>query len=656
MKSNLRLTEKQREDLATYIDKRHASLLAVNQDRIDADRESWNAYDNSREGRAQEGTIYFHSNLAVPLTSLIVDHFSARTDDSVVGSRAFFRFDAQGPSMERPAQDFDRYFSWKLERRARTRRVYSKAIFSIYVQRKTFLKAVYDDRRSMWIDRDVRVLFDRQTDQPVELLGVGFVVEGREQFIPAQTPEGEPALVLESDPSFVLDPDRHEFRDYPQGIPMEQINYSGPRVVEVDYDRILVPDVYDLGDADCVIEEFDKPLEWVEARWVTRQGMSFKDFTNLLRKTATEKTDRDEAKGEEVEELEEDKENLDFDTDAVSVGLWEIWLRRDVDGSGYPQDVYVLYEPQTRTIVMWEYAAKMTPDGQFPYTQIQLGRRSLVETISQYQEYVDKQFNSQSYRNALIANPITGVDRTALVDEEEEFELAPGFSVDLKEGKTIADLLSHAVVPNTDGNTQALIDFVFGVVQLWLGVSNMAQGDYQALAPANTATGVEATLQEASKIGRMWMRDIIEGLEDNLERLVKIAIYTLDEEEVFEYMEGDVRAFGTIRPEELRSLDVRVTVLIAPQKGQRDLERNELALRIVERYLQYPAFMRPHVRPAMESMLRTLGIEDVDKYLPEEAPDMPTETPEEGEGSGRAEAAVQSMGNSNPSGENQYGE
>jgi len=198
-----------------------------------------------------------------------------------------------------------------------------------------------------------------------------------------------------------------------------------------------------------------------------------------------------------------------------------------------------------------------------------------------------------------------------------------------------------------------LLDFVFGVVQLWLGVSNLAQGDYQALAPANTATGVEATLQEASKIGKMWMRDIIESLEDNLTKLVQIAMYTLDAEEVYEYMEGDVRNFGVVSPDDLADLDVKVTVVLSPQRSQRDLERNELILKIVERYLTYPAFMRPFVRPAMEDMLGTLGVEDASNYLPEEAPDMPVEAPPAGEGDGSTEAAVAGMGNSNTAGRNQ---
>ena len=112
---------------------------------------------------------------------------------------------------------------------------------------------------------------------------------------------------------------------------------------------------------------------------------------------------------------------------------------------------------------------------------------SLPEKIRVYQEYIDKQFNSESYRNELAANPIIGVNPQAVEDEPEDVELHAGKLFQLKDQYGMEDFLSFSAVPNMDQKTQELIDFVFGMVQLWLGVSNMAQGDYQALSPANTS-------------------------------------------------------------------------------------------------------------------------------------------------------------------------
>lgn len=648
---NLKLNEEQEENLLKYLEQRVKSLQLVNRERIDADRHSWNVYENSRKDRVSSDTVFGASNLSIPLVSLIVDHFSARADDALLGTSPYFRFDAQGPSTEDPAKDFDKYFLWKLETRGRTRNVYSNVLRSVYVQRSVFLKAVYEDRRTTWTDREARVLFDKNTGEPVELLDVGLVVEGEANFVPVETVDGEPSMVLEADPTFELDPEVHEFRPYPKGVPMETVHYQGPRAVEVDYDRILVPDVRDISKADCIVELYDKPLEWIKKRWAERGHLTYEDYVQRIRNAdASRKTNRDA----EREAGAMDLEDLTFDRDKVVRPLQEIWLRRNVLGEDMEQDIYLLVDPETKTIINYEYTAKLTPDGKHPYSKVSIRRhKSLVESLLQYQNYVDLQFNSESYRNALSANPMSGVDTSLFRNEEEDLEIYPGKMVELKEGGRINEAITFTDMPQRELVTQKLIDFVFGVVQLWLGVSNLAQGDYQALAPANTATGVEATMQEASKIGKMWMRDIIESLEDNLTKLVQIAMYTLDAEEVYEYMEGDVRNFGVISPDDLADLDVKVTVVLSPQRSQRDLERNELILKIVERYLTYPAFMRPFVRPAMEDMLGTLGVEDASNYLPEEAPDMPVEAPPAGEGDGSTEAAVAGMGNSNTAGRNQ---
>ena len=222
-------------------------------------------------------------------------------------------------------------------------------------------------------------------------------------------------------------------------------------------------------------------------------------------------------------------------------------------------------------------------------------------------------------------------------------------------------------MPNVDIRTQDLIDFVFGIVQLWLGVSNMAQGDYQALAPANTATGVEATLREASKIGRRWMRRIVKGFEGHLTKLVQIAMATLDEEEVFEYMEGDVREFAVMTPDMIRDLSINARVILSQDQGQRAIEKANLALQTQERYFQSPPEMRPFMRPMLKRILDAMGYEKTDELLPQEAPPDPkTEaeimkmmgdnasqgvSPEPTDG---VAAAASGMGNSNPQGQNQY--
>ena len=61
-----------------------------------------------------------------------------------------------------------------------------------------------------------------------------------------------------------------------------------------------------------------------------------------------------------------------------------------------------------------------------------------------FQEYVDRQFNSQSYRNELAANPIIGVNPQAVEDEPEDVELHAGKIFELKDQYSIDDFINFS--------------------------------------------------------------------------------------------------------------------------------------------------------------------------------------------------------------------
>ena len=591
----------------------------------------------------------------------------ARAEDEITGTSPYFKFDPQGPTDLEAAEAFDKYFNWKLEKGAKVRERLEESYLHIFVQRASILKAVYERRTSQWLDYERSALFDVEAGDFVELLDVGPVIEGDAEFVPTVDPaSGEMELRLASDPSFAMQQGVHEFRPYPNGVPTEQIKYQGPRTVVVDSDRFLCPsNVENIEMADVIMELYDKPLRWAKEIFYDREWCTFDYFKNKIKKDANPTTDS--SKNEEY------KEDLSFDNDKNPViQIVECWVKRDVLGTGSPQEFVAFLEPETRKILYYEYVAKVTPDNRIPYSTVAISKHqnrwwgpSLPERILPYQEYIDKQFNSQSYRNELAANPLLGVNPNAVEDEPDEIELHAGKVFELKDQHQMEDFISYAALPNMDQFTQAHIDFVFGLVQLWFGVSNMAQGDYQALAPANTATGVEATLREASKIGRRWMRRIVRGFEDHLTKMVKVAMATMDAPEVYEYMEGDVNHFATMTPEMIKNLEMNVTVLLSRDQGQRAIEKAQLALSVQERYFQYPPELRTPARPMLKRMLDAMGYENTDELLPQEAPPDPRQEAEimkllsdgagaPGEAGANTEGATQAMGNSNTAGANQY--
>jgi len=672
--TNFILTQQQEDELVEYACKRLEELKADNKERIDVDRGGWNVYNNQRSDREAHDSIYQSSNMPVPLTSLVVDHFLARAEDEITGTSPYFKFIPQGAGDMEASEMYDKYFNWKIEKKGKTRERLEEAFLHMFIQRAAVLKVTYEEEYSEWLDYERQALFNNETQEFESSLTAGPLIQGEVNFVPTVTPMGAPTMTVAEDPTFTLDPAVHSFERYPEGVRTREVKYSGPRTTIIDSDRFLAPlNVERLDDADFVAEMYDKDLKWMEKMFLEREWLDLPTAIEKFKKDANKRTESDENKTS--------KEDLSFDNLInPQYQIVECWIKRDVLNLGSCQDFCIFIEPETKTAIYYEYMAKITPDNSLPYNSIAIGKAknnwwgpSLPEKINVYQEYIDRQFNSQSFRNELGANPIITVNPQALQDEPDDIEIHAGQIFQLKEQNQLEDFIEFAQLPPTDLKTQELIDFVFGMVQLWLGVSNMAQGDYQALAPANTATGVEATLREASKIGRRWMRRIVKGLESHITKLVKLAMSTMDQEEVFEYMEGDVSAFATMTPEMIKDLEVNACVVLSQDQGQRAIEKANLALQTQERYFNYPPEMRPFVRPMLKRILDAMGYENSDELLPQEAPPDPRQEAEmmklmndaQGGGGGGAQgappppkdgmqAAAEGMGNSNPQGQNQF--
>lgn len=669
MKStNFILSEEQENDLVQYACDRIEQLKVDNKERMDTDKGAWNVYNNERQDREHGDSIYGRSNMPIPLTSLVVDHFLARAEDELTGTSPYFKFVPQGAQDQAMTDAFDKYFHWKLEKMAKTRERLEETYMHLFIQRAAILKVTYEEIVSEWLDFERKALFNNAAGDFEMLPGYGPVIEGDSQFAPTIGPDGNPTVALVDDPSFVLDPNVHSFEEFPQGVPSREVKYAGPRSRIIDSDRFLAPsNIENIEDADFIAELYDKDMGWAQEMYLERDWMSYDEFYGKIKKDANARTESDSNK--------EYKEDLSFDNlENPKIQVIECWVKRDVLGTGVPQDFCLILEPESKTALFYEYVAKITPDNRIPYTAISIGKAknrwwgpSLPEKINIYQEYIDRQFNSESYRNEMSANPIIAVHPQAVEDEPDDIEIHAGKIFQLKEQNQLQDFIEFAQIPAADAKTQELIDFVFGMVQLWLGVSNLAQGDYQALAPANTATGVEATLREASKIGRRWMRRIVKGLENHLTKMVKLSIATMDEEEVFEYMEGDVSQFATMTPDMVKGLEINALVVLSQDQGQRAIEKANLALQVQERFFNYPPEIRPFVRPMLKRILDAMGFENTDELLPQEAPADPRQEAEmmklmnDAQGGGAVpeardsvNAQVQGMGNSNPQGQNQF--
>lgn len=604
-----------------YLKKRIPELESDNRERIRADKQSDEDYDNAKEARARQGGIYAESNMPVPLTSYVCDHFASRSEEEVFGRKPMSGFAPEGPADTEVARGLERWSQYKLFKLGKVDADLMETCPSFFKHRALFLKAIYDEDGDTWEERGVSVLHASADQQPVLILNHGFVVEGKDKFIEMDDPlTGRVVQVLEVDPTVVLDPTdprKYFFAPLAEPIRFRDVTYAGPRSREVDSDCILIPsDARSLDEADIIVEKYDKPLHWVRSRFLERDWLKFEDYEKkVAADTAQRKT---EGKRKDVS-----KENRGFDREAAVIAIHEVWIERDVLGWNTPQRIVLWFDKKRDILIDYEFQKKVTPHGRHPYTALAVAKqgqywwgRSIPEILKPFQEYVDLQWNRHSFRNSINSNPILAQQPDAIVEKKTFSELKPFEVVTLEHGKVIADWLQAFVFPNADHDTQELIEKAIYWVNFWLGISNLARGDYSDVPQNTTLGGQEATLKEASKLSRRWTRRLVKGLEEHLTKLVQIALATMNEEEVYTYLEGDRDQLGFITQNAVRDFQVNARLVVAKENSTQALQEQQMTLATIREYMSYPPQMQVVVRPVMKKILFLLGHDDVESLLP----------------------------------------
>lgn len=630
--TSFRPTQEQEQALIDYLLARLPTLERDNQERIDADRDSWEAFNNDQKRRINiEGAFKdAEHNLALPLTSMIVESFISKAEDQITGADVYTKFKPQGPGVSDVdrAKDYDRFFQWKLETKAKTKSVLEDAYTAIFVQRAALFKAIWANQVSEWLDTTKNVLFEvrqgedgQESAEPVKYLDPTgtpqLVIDGETPFLETQDATGQTVRALQDDPTIVENPAIHAWRPHPQGgILRSATIYKGPRASMVDYDAFLCPsNVRDLESADVVAEKYDKSMRDVEEMFFERSWLPWKNYHDEIQgesadaKTKTERNEKQERKA--------------FDDQTHMVKLVEFWVRRDVLKWGRPQEFMVVVDVDNAKAVYYEFQAIVCPDLRRPFVCIAIGRqknlwwgKSLPEKIKQYQQFADLQFAREAGRNELNANPI-GVWHPEVVEGDPETLVVGGGLYQAKKAGTRAkDFVDYTEIPDLDTRTQAILEFVIYMCQLWLGVSNLSQGDYADAPENSTKYGIEASLREASKLGRRWIRRIMRGFQELHFKLVKLELANLDQQEVYTFMEGNVTQFATMTPELVANIEIDVDLVVQPEVRQQDIQAAQTALAVQERYFMAPPNIQLAMRPLMEKILNALAFTNVDELLP----------------------------------------
>ena len=649
--SNLRLSADEETELIQYLTQRISSLERDNDERIQADRKSEKDYENDKSYR--DDPIYKKSNLSIPLTSLVVDHFSSRSEEEITGSAPFFNNRPKGNVSPDIAMATCRFLRDKLDSDARLRDALNGTFHPIFTQRAVILKAIYKKEVDEWEDHGRIALFDktagefamhRKVDAATGDDEITYVLygEGEWQQDIDVNPEGAQVIIWRNaiapdvkltdeeyraapgDPIF--EQGKYEWAELDEPIIQQEVLCKGAKSIMVDSSKFLAPmNVESLDDADILVEKYDRTTAWVKKRWLKGKGREkwskVKDTYeagNASPKTnnATEHSDENETR---------DAEELGFDTETQLHPLHEVWLTRDVKGTGTPQRMCIFFDLKNAKLIYYEYSATLLPRAtmRHPFDSVCIWAKknrwwglSMVEMLSQYQIFIDLHFNRWAYRNAIATNPIIKYDPEKTVEQKEFFDLEPFEIVTPTGNASMAEIFEAFVLPTSEHNTKDLIDRVVYFVQLWLGVSNLAQGDGSQM-PANpTAYGQDMMLREASKISKRWSRRIIIAFQSHVKKLAMIELEMMDQKAQYAYSDGNDDIVEYLERSAVEGMDVGIELVLTKDQSQITIEANRLAEELITKYAMYDPIMKIRVRPLYKKSLMSLGYEDVEDMLP----------------------------------------
>jgi hypothetical protein len=577
---------------------------------------------------------------------MVVDYFLGRTHDEIFGEKPFFSARPQGADDRELAKSIERFARYKLCDQAGLEESLDDALTSLHVQRALFLKSVHREDVDEYERYGLTALHDVSVTppRPVQVLDGGYILEDAkwiEQPDPASmiapAPGAMPAqpamrIHLEADPSFIFEPGRHVFMPLAPDIavPFRRVLYSGPKSEEIKSENIVAPmDARSFEEADFIGEYSDRTADWLLDRFLERPWFTSEDYKSQLESAnANAKTPDLQADGSKRKDDAEDRvENKSFDSRTKKVAVAECWITWDVLEKGRPQRIVVWWDRERKKSVFYEYQANVSATGRHPYRAVSLGRDectwwgpSIPELVEKFQEYVDLQFNRHSYRNSINANPITGVNPDAVQEKFNLSDIRPGMTFTLENGKTMQEFISAFVFPNADLDTEMLLDKCVYFIQLWLGISNLAQGDYSDVPQNTTAFGQDATLREAAKYSRRLTKRAQTGIRNHIQDLVMVMAATMDDQESFYFDEGGQSLSGTMSADRVRALTLDVKMVVGRAQNAQAIQATNLAIQIVEKYammLVQSPWMAEIVRELYKTSLRLLGFDDVDELLPD---------------------------------------
>lgn len=307
------------------------------------------------------------------------------------------------------------------------------------------------------------------------------------------------------------------------------------------------------------------------------------------------------------------------------VRLIEGYIMADVLGTGQQSRVCIIFPPAHEDWIVWaDYLANVSPKGELPIkvdvwepVPHKLYGRGFFAKYAYVQQGTDNLWNQVQFRNAMHANPITGIHAENIQRDEDDGNLIikPGVSITPKANKTLKECIEFAQLPDLDNRSMELMQIGMQMAQLRSGITSASQGDLSTVPESNTATGIKSLISRAAVLLKKPVRRMRRSKGRAFNYAVKLYYANFDRDEAFVWGEGQNAELLKMTPEKIEDLDIDVRMLLTQEQNQTKLQGAEVALKLVGQWLQVPEAEKGAVRPLFLQAVKALDFDQANEIV-----------------------------------------
>lgn len=608
------------------------------EDRMDDDfKDRLHNHDRDYDDKAIPNTIFNLQNDTLNVVGGFAEFAFAQAKNDILGTNPFMTVSAEGINDEALAETLTKHSIWKGSKTNQKSCIAEALLISVNLG-TSFPKVTWERRQEEY-ERMANVLVDSSTKKPV-LTSNGDYVYDDDAII--ETSPKDQGIIKKAVNALSGNQSRYPAKDETLDLSKGSYTYQQMLVKEVitthnnaDFSNINFRDIcFDITaphldlQHTAVFHQYKCPIldakydyqlsdeEYSDLEGQIHQGGSVSGTETSMGRDP--RIDDDESSPSPITGNEITQGN-------PLIRLVEGYIRVDPFGGNKPVRIYVVFCPETQTILKVDYLANVTPSGRLPIFAIPTYRRpgriigrGFLEKFEKVQDSIDANYNAITWHNRINSNPFTAYNPNSIegsIDEDNPLTPSLENPYELKDGQTIQDFVQFLSLPDLDNRTMDLINLMVEVAQLRTGITSATRGELSSGPQNDTAAAVRSLSSRAATLLKWVIDDLRDATTPVLSYWIDLLYSNHSEEDVFKWGEGDEAELITLTPDEVKDLKYNVKVLMVQSQAQEKLEMAQTAMGIHGQWIQLPEHEKNASRPLYIKALKSVGFDDAEDII-----------------------------------------